>query len=967
MTTPSSAYDVLLIIPTVAKSEVLLPSFDLLVQNLDGLKVHIVASVNPLDDVQAEASIAGMRHVWKQAGPEECRFTIYHHPEACGFGGAINRGLRIGTGDLVDIAGDGQIRFDNEGGALGLPTQLVVIWNDDLRVTDGWLKSMIAAMHTEEVTLLSEVPNEDGKRPIRSAKDYGRIGMVGPMTNVAAGIQVIGQNHREQFETMGLAPFAAWWREKNEGMVYTATFLSGYCMGFHPAMVQELMFTGEDGLACLFDERYLIAGYEDNDLCVRADRAGWRAAVAYDAFIGHLGHQTFDSDFPEMERGMRNRGVYYDVWRPQLKREGNKLVAAFRVRLDVPNDVNMFRMAIAGISKLVNGIAILLTGDLARMKNTSEWALEVEAGTLPGDARELAENGRDTEVEALWQWARGWSVKIPGTLSPEIKVHRWAGEFNERDERNYCLDMARGMGADWIISVDHDENIEPRVERAHLDRLMAHPDPMVQEWDFSWINHWANNRWQNITRPWGDAGSYTGGMHGFRMFRVNPTSPRQIQAGGENGLHCGNIPMVGPVAKRVSGIRFRHFGYMRHADRVRKLGRYEEQDPTPNPVLVGGTSYAHITHEENQLMSAFAPVNGIGVHCLMYEGENAGDLGRNLDQLYALADRVVVVWTGEWSKRDRRRLYGDEIIRHEGNKRGTLRPQVDLWAVDEWPSTGPSREVARMAEHFSVEWVHEPLNDNLSNARNAGIDALHGTTGMGWGFFFDPDEHLPANAAVGLRRMAEVTDAWGWLFRFVNQYADGGSNLSEAVRMHRLDERGIMRMSGRVHESFERATRYLVEQGYGRVIRKSPDAMVMINSGLALEPSKLQAKLDRYRRLVELDLRENPINPGGWTTLGLFWGNEGYNMVAMECFSRGMVCATGQFLPFQEAGTAYLRLARLCYAEAGERMGGHERGEVARAVVDFIDKAAPPMPILGVPGQTGMTEAEALESLPPAP
>lgn len=976
--TTTSEFDVLIIIPTVAKSEVLLPSFERLLKHLDGQRTHIVVSVNPLDQVQAEASIAGMKYLWDRIAPKGCALTIYRHPEACGFGGAINRGLRAACG--MGDEDEGTIIYavtkaTSSDGHYGIPESgITVIWNDDLHVTDGWLLGMMAALKTENVSVMSEVPMEDGYRPVRSMADYGTPGMVGPITNVAAGIQVINPDNRKRFEDMGLDNFSAWWREQNHNngipVVYTANFLSGYCQGYTAELVQALVERDDKDRVVLFDESYLIAGYEDNDLCVRADLAGFRAVVAYDTFIGHLGHQTFDDAFPDMERGMRNRGVYYDNWLQFTRPEGEQnLTAVFRVRLDVPHDVNMFRMAMAGIGRLVDNIAILLTGPLSAIKNHPEYAEAAATKTLPGDAVTLAGYGPDQEVRGLRQWAKKWSSQMQDSRNPKVMVERWDGDFNERVERNHVISMARGMGADWILSVDHDETIEPRVNRRHFDRLMMHPDPMVQEWDFSWVNHWGNNRWMNISAPWGDSARYTGGMHGYRLFRVNKTSPRSIMAGSENGLHCGNIPMVGPIAKRVSGIRFRHFGYMRVQDRTRKLGRYNEQDPTPNPVLVGGTSYAHITHEENQLMSAFVPVNGIGVHFLCYEGESTMDVGRNLDSLYGLADRMVGVWTGEWADADRRKIYHEPAKAEDANLRGTMRPKVDLWGInpEDWPETGPSLEMAKMTEHFGVEWIHHPLNDHIAEARNAAIDALHGTKGMGWGYFFDPDEHAPPNVCVALRRMAEVTDSWGWLMAFRNNYSDGRYNMSESVRMHRLDVDGRMRMNGRVHESFQAATKQLGEDGFGRVVRRAPEVVLWMNQGLAGEPVAMQDKLDRYKRLTELELEENPDNPGAWTTLGLYWTNEGYRQVAMECFARGMIVATGEFLPFREAGLEYLRLAANCYREVDSRTQGLRSNDVTKGIIDFLESAAPQIQIQGVPGRQGLSEAEALATLPAMP
>ena len=47
-----TTHDVLIVIPTLAKSQVLLPSFERLLQHLDGLRVNIVASVNAKDEAE---------------------------------------------------------------------------------------------------------------------------------------------------------------------------------------------------------------------------------------------------------------------------------------------------------------------------------------------------------------------------------------------------------------------------------------------------------------------------------------------------------------------------------------------------------------------------------------------------------------------------------------------------------------------------------------------------------------------------------------------------------------------------------------------------------------------------------------------------------------------------------------------------------------------------------------------------
>lgn len=1008
-----SQHDALIVIPSIATPKTLVPAFARLLQHLDGLRVHVVLSVNPKVPEDGDRSIRECLQLWtamreqREAG---CMLTICNAGEPIGFGGAINMGLHVvlntRSGIRATVASDSgveQVVTGPEGACQGIPP-LTVIYNDDLVATRGWLDGMLRALDSEVVYEWSELPRMDedtgaATRPARSMADYGTPGLVGPVSNCAAGIQQLPD--LAEIKELGWDAFSRKLKVQTHCNVITASFLSGYCLGITYACMDAVaeyvidMDTQVYSFSWLFDERYVVAGYEDNDLAVRANHAGYRAIVAADTFMGHIGHQSFDSAFPDHQRGMRNRLAYYDKWSDFVQGGPRKLVAAFRVRFDVPHDLGLFRSAVRRCAALCDGVAVLLTRNPAEMMDHPEYVQAVKEGYVPDSDVMLlrmcaAEPGRAHEY--LCAWVAQVLLHAPDTRFParcwgretprHLQVGSWAGEFNERDERNALLGMTQGLDADWVLSVDHDEILEPRVTRRHMERFMCHPDPMVDQWDIAFINHWENLRMYRIDRPWGDGGTWTGGMRGYRLFRVNKDHPRRILAGGHNGLHCGNIPGADALAKRVAGIRFRHLGYTRVEDRVRKELRYNVQDPTPDPLLVGGTSYAHITNDSEMVLSPFVPTDGIGLHMLLHEAESADDLGRILDQIYGVVDRIVLVWTGAWADADKGWLLaptddsgkthftsyataGDGIAR-----RGVPHTWAPAHAAGlvttAWATTGPGLDMAKMAAHFGCEWLHQPLNDDLGGARNAGINALHGTPGMGWALFFDPDEQLAGEAPVYIRRMADAADCWAWMFRFVNRYDDGGGNNSESIRMSRLDPDCRMRMYGRVHESFARATRQLVDDGFGRVVRTAP--FVTMNTGLIRAPEPMQRKLDFYRRLVELQLGEDPKDPGGWVTLGLYWANEGCMVTAQECYARGAMAADREYLPFQEMAYHLMRQARDFMAEALERMPGHSMAKPNAAIVDFLDRAAPPMKHLGTAGRRpSLTDAEAMATLPPGP
>lgn len=943
-----------IVIPTVGTPDVILPTLRKLLAHLPAEPVVISVCLNPTPQnlgtvAQVEREIEAMAEalltsphsiVWSNEG------------KGIGFSGACNRGLE----NLVLHSGT---------------PDLTILFNDDLRATPGWLEGLAKAASIPTIRLTSEPPSvmpTDGRkvevngRPIGTRPDhpseaYGKIGIVGPCSVNVAGIQNVPQDPNHPITERNADHFSALFRRDNPGEYLSASFLSGYCMAITRECLEDLAYRDESGrITGIFKDAYneFIAGYEDNDLCVRAQRAGWKLLVDAETFIYHLGHQSFDSFFPEMSRGLRNRLVYYRDWREETQRP-QRVIAVYRCRLETGNDIGLLRASLVGMSRLVDGFAILLTDNPLELTKSQdfdatlpslderdrEWLRscmeEAEGGAAQGASPEkVAEATRRWVIRTLRTHARGHGGKeVP------VSVRCWTGPFNERDERNRVIDMGKQMGADWLWSVDHDEIPEERITRRLVNRWVSHPDPMVTHWDFSWLNHWDSDRQIRVDLPWGDAvngrPTYRGGMHGYRLWRVSRKAEDRILAGTANGLHCGNCPESGAQAKRAAAFRFRHLGYLRHFDRVRKLRRYSQQDPNPDPWLVGGDGYGHLVQEEGAIFYPYVQVNGIGLHLLVWEEEDPNDVGRLLDYLYGVADRVVLIWTGAWDDADKAWLSDPEAP----------------FTLEEWPSTGPSRELAQYAVLFKTDLLHHPLAENIAEARNAGISHLRGyrEEGLGWSLFLDPDEHLqnPLEDVVALRRMAEVSNGWGWLFRFSNLQPGQATppTLSESVRMSRLDPEGLMVLNGRVHEGFDHATQALVERGEHPQLRYSP--FVMLNLGQKMSDEQMDRKLQKYVDLLRKELEENPWSAKGWVSLGLHAENQGDQEVAMECYQRAMLCPGNSYLPFKESALYHLRMARVLVSEVVERTAGsHGYHRIATEQLEWLRENAPERPLLGL-------------------
>lgn len=1019
---PDDRHDVVIIIPTVANPNVLVPTMARLtgVAPREPVRVGIVLSVNSPDNEAAERALDACR---KLCAAAEIDLLVHQEAGPIGFGAANNRGT---------IA-----MFE----AWGVP-ELTIYHNDDAHPSVGWLTKLLATLRTDTIHGYSEPwePTGDRQRTPRPRELYGKIGLVGPVSNLVAGIQLCQSVWDPACKAVGqfggdIDAFAELVQRRYGGQHVTADFLSGFCVGIgRDALLDLLLMPNVDGelvpwareigtdehpfvykgtteqaarivggVVGPWDEvSFPVAGYEDNDLCLRAELLGWRKLVSAGCFVGHIGHQTFDLLFPDMLRGMRNRARYYDKWRHFTRPNRElKLVAAIRQRFEVGHDFHLLRNVLKRVGDTCDGLALVLTANPLDVRDHGGWPSEQKL-LAPDDwellnacnaAGQPAEDGTPPDREAVAKQIaaamHAWCAKqMPGSrIGPEqISVEVWTKGFNERDERNRTHELAEALGADWILSVDGDEVIEDRIQRWHLERYMRNPNPDVWSYDQSWINHYESGRVVWETPPWGDGGKYTGGMHGFRLWRVPRlpdtgalVDPPRIFAGTDNGLHCGNSPDRDIMSKRVSGMRFRHFGYTRRADRERKHLRYRIQDANPDPLLTGNSgpdAYSHILEGEGHRVSEYSPVNGIGLHVLLHRGEPAHGLASLLDTVYAVVDRIVVVWTGAWSDEDKRWLAPPvpEELEMAAKLPEHLQPrprcaQAIATLPPEDVATGPTYEQAQILEAFGCELVHQPLNDDLASARNAGLGALcMRAHGLGWSLFMDLDEHWtePFGAMVALRRMAECTDAHGWLFTFVNHHEGQKPSISESIRMARLIPGMVL--SGRVHETFDAA---LVQFRKRATVKIRPAPFQVHHVGLAGSAEQLDKKLQRYQRWLLLELMDNPHNSSAWVSLALHALNDGDDDIGLECLKRAVLCPDPGYLAPRELAYFYLRRALPLLGEAMRQVSpGHDFYRKIKPLHDAMVQYVPDMPKLGS-AQLGLRSCPRFElpdfTLPPRP
>lgn len=145
----------------------------------------------------------------------------------------------------------------NQGIAAAKGAQILLL-NNDTVVTTGWLRRLLRALYRDP-----------------------KVGLVGPCSNQVSGPQQVGAGYDGM---AGLDGFAWDWGKAHDGVLEDTDRLVGFCLLIRRAVVDAV-----GGL----DEQFGVGCFEDDDYCLRATRAGFRAVIARDAFVHHYGGRTF--------------------------------------------------------------------------------------------------------------------------------------------------------------------------------------------------------------------------------------------------------------------------------------------------------------------------------------------------------------------------------------------------------------------------------------------------------------------------------------------------------------------------------------------------------------------------------------------------------------------------------------------------------------------------------------------------
>jgi glycosyltransferase involved in cell wall biosynthesis len=395
--------------------------------------------------------------------------TLISNATNRGFPAAINQGLQYARGEYL------------------------VLLNNDVVVTEGWLDQLVALTQVAigGADAPRSIPKSQSKdrnysvsRPKRwrgtvtvihllpdgesdeegSTHEYGKIGLVGPMSNYAAPPQLVESVPYQNLDDM--KHFARQWRQEHRGKWFTVPKLSGFCL-----LMKRAVYEAIGGL----DERFGLGFFDDDDLALRARQAGFELAVAHDLFVHHFGSRTFVGSGIDANRILdENATKFAAKWGDAAPRGSRVHLKAFpagpeRRRIsanglgsktgDAPRNGSSAALA---SSKTRPSLAIA-EKDRARVSLT--MIVRDEQSNLPTCLESV--RGLFDEIVVLDTGSKDRTIEIARSFGARVFDFVWVDDFAAA--RNAALARATGDYAFWL---DADDLIEPP-QREKLKALLG--------------------------------------------------------------------------------------------------------------------------------------------------------------------------------------------------------------------------------------------------------------------------------------------------------------------------------------------------------------------------------------------------------------------------------------------------------------------------------------------------------------
>ena len=189
----------------------------------------------------------------------DVRIKIIKNKENKGFAGGNNQGIAASSGEYI------------------------LLLNNDVVVTPGWLERMIFCCE---------------KRT--------EIGIVGPRSNYVSGPQLVESVDYNLDSLLGLKRFSKKFATINANKSTQLLRVVGFCMLIKRSVIDRI-----GGM----DDRYGIGNFEDDDFSIRAAIAGFESWMVEDCFVHHFGSKTFMGEKIDYRKSLhKNWEIFKEKW-----------------------------------------------------------------------------------------------------------------------------------------------------------------------------------------------------------------------------------------------------------------------------------------------------------------------------------------------------------------------------------------------------------------------------------------------------------------------------------------------------------------------------------------------------------------------------------------------------------------------------------------------------------------------------
>jgi len=473
-------------------------------------------------------------------------------------------------------------------------SKYIGVLNNDIVLTNGWDQKFIDCF----------------EHPENISEGVDRVGIVGPTTNYAAGIQMLtSMKNYDASKAEETNTYMVREAKKSKRKYVRTMFLSGFCMFISRECWNDVGEFESFG-------RYKF-GYEDNDYCLRANiEHGYGTIVCCDTFVHHEGSYSISLySATHLKGGTAGKDDFLKKWNKKLYKENPKLVAGYRAKIENDFLFDVFKKALTKMSEVADEIVIFDDGSNEK------------------------------------------TLKMYSEFPKIVNVHKQTEPtFKEDRDRDKLIQLCKERNPDWFIITDADDILEPKFTREEAVKLMNPVNPHTIEYVFKFVQIWD---YPDKQRQDGVFGRFAG----IRMVRCMPDNQHIIKTDHPQGFHCNSVPMYTGMGVSNTHYRIIHLGYFTKEERKRKYDFYQEKDTAKDPIMIGGADYRHLISPKVSLID-YNPNTSISVCMLVYEADAKFAI-EFMHEYNTWFNEFVIVDTGcSEDTLEKLKFYGCKIIKH---------------------------------------------------------------------------------------------------------------------------------------------------------------------------------------------------------------------------------------------------------------------------------------------------------------